>query len=445
MSAIFPITYEKHGSDVSFSQSVPVQTMSLGVLLAISMIILAQLLFTAPFHYPLSRSNFVLQVVASLLFLTLVTVSIGYILWDLKRYAMSVPHLFPYVSQAMPPKKHNWSSVQLGFFLLLLSSTVALSHATHIQFLTILYPSTLEVRLIIGLLAPIVLTQFALFYLHLRLHDQFVQTAYNSVQDICESSLSLLYTFALIFWSTLLNRRNAWRTEGSAIVFGIATILVSVGKTITSFVLIRFQRTYWILLISWALTIWQSWLGFWWWVSTGMGISENQDRLKKRKKESRRFSRKASRGESSASASPSSLAADHAEDRNRSFVQQENHNNDHSHQSSSANVPSSRVSLPSKMGLLLERFFPAALRSFQTEHKKAVMQAAQRQTDAIHQVAARPNMLHEQTLLNVQMQGTSRKDEERGTRNAFRRIRLQDRTTYEQEEEEAIEMHTLSS
>ena len=106
-------------------------------------------------------------------------------------------------------------------------------------------------------------------------------------------------------------------------------------------------------------------------------------------------------------------------------------------------MPSSRASLPSKIGTRLERFLPAALRSFQTEHKQAVMQAAQRQTNAIHQVAARPDMLHEQTLFNVQMQGTLRKDEEQGTRKAFRRIRLQDRTTYEQEEDEAIEMHTL--
>ncbi|WFD45221.1 hypothetical protein MPSI1_003899 [Malassezia psittaci] len=401
--------------------------MSLGVLLAISMIILAQLLFTAPYHYPLSRLNFVLQVIASLLFLTLVTVSIGYILWDLKRHAMSIPHLFPYVSQAIPPKEHNWTRVQLGFFLLLLSLTVVSSH-----FLTILFPSTLEVRLIIGLLAPIVITQFVLFYLYLLPHGQVVHIAYNSVQDICESTLSLLYTFALIFWSTFVNRRNAWRTEGSAIVFGIATILVSVNKTVTSFVLIRFQRTYWILLISWALTIWQSWLGFWWWVSAGMGISENQDRLKKRKKEAKRSSKKALKGESRAPVSPSCHAADHVEDRNRSYAE-----------GSSANGPSSRASLPSKIGTRLERFLPAALRSFQTEHKQAVMRAAQRQTDAIHQVAARPDMLHEQTLLNVQMQGTARTDEERGARKAFRRIRLQDRTTYNQEENEEIEMHIL--
>lgn len=112
--------------------------------------------------------------------------------------------------------------------------------------------------------------QFVTFFLYLTPRSSIAMPVGNAIQDICESTLSLLYSFALIAWGTLVNRRRAWRMEGATALFGAAALITALAKTITSFVHIRFERAYWILLISWALTIWQGWLGFWWWVSAGM-------------------------------------------------------------------------------------------------------------------------------------------------------------------------------
>ena len=96
----------------TFPRSVPVETMSLGMMLAMAAIMALHLVFTAPYHYPLSRPNFVLQLIAAVLFLILVAASVGYILWELRMRAMQVPHLFPYLSQPIPPKDGRWTMVQ---------------------------------------------------------------------------------------------------------------------------------------------------------------------------------------------------------------------------------------------------------------------------------------------------------------------------------------------
>lgn len=54
----------------------------------------------------------------------------------------------------LPPD--SWSKVGLGAWLFLQALSILVMHATHIQFLTMLFPSALEARLILGLLgAPI--------------------------------------------------------------------------------------------------------------------------------------------------------------------------------------------------------------------------------------------------------------------------------------------------
>ena len=106
----------------------------------------------------------------------------------------------------------------------------------------------------------------------------------DALVNICDASLALLYTSGLLIWGGFVNWRRAWRTDGSTAAFGIAVLVVAVCKTVVSFVHIAYDRAYWIRLLSATFTNWQCWLGFWWWVSAGMGIGEYEDRIRARRK-----------------------------------------------------------------------------------------------------------------------------------------------------------------
>ena len=262
----------------SFALSFPVQVAAMGIVLAMAVVMTLHLVFTAPFHYPLSRLNFILQLTGTLLFLVNVAASLGVVLRDLRHYAQVWPHVMPYASEPLPPPVGRWTVAQVVFFTLLQSATTASAHVrrsahqiTHIQFLTLLFPSALEKRLILWMLGPLALVQAGMFFTSLA--DQRnvkVLDLGDAIQNICESTLALLYTIALVVWGTFVNWRRAWRTDGATAMFGAAALFLAFVKTVISFVHIVYDRTYWIQLISWALTVWQSWLGFWWWVSAGM-------------------------------------------------------------------------------------------------------------------------------------------------------------------------------
>lgn len=110
----------------------------------------------------------------------------------------------------------------------------------------------------------------------------------DAIMNICDSSLALLYMSGLLIWGGLVNWRRAWRGDGSTAVFGAFAIAVSLCKTVISFVHIGYDRVYWMRDVSTVFTIWQSWLGFWWWVSAGMGIGEYADRLRAKERRARR-------------------------------------------------------------------------------------------------------------------------------------------------------------
>ena len=124
----------------------------------------------------------------------------------------------------------------------------------------------------------------------------------DAIRNICNSALFLLYTSALLIWGVLVNRGRAWRTDGGTAAFGGGSVGLAFINTSISFVEIAYDRLWWLPDICWTLTIWQSWLGFWWWVGSGMGIGEVEDRAerqeRKRKKEEK-LERKRAREERS--------------------------------------------------------------------------------------------------------------------------------------------------
>lgn len=91
----------------------------------------------------------------------------------------------------------------------------------------------------------------------------------DAIRNICNSTLTLLYTSALLIWGLLVNRRRAWRTDGGTAAFGGGSVGLALINTTISFVEIKYDRVWWLPNVCWTLTIWQSWLGFWWWVGSG--------------------------------------------------------------------------------------------------------------------------------------------------------------------------------
>lgn len=129
----------------------------------------------------------------------------------------------------------------------------------------------------------------------------------DAIRNICNSTLTLLYMSALFIWGFLVNRRRAWRTDGGTALFGVGAVSLGLLNTIISFVEIKFDRLWWLPDIGWTLTIWQSWLGFWWWVGSGMGIGEVEDRAERLAKRRRRLERKKRREAKEAQAKQKAL------------------------------------------------------------------------------------------------------------------------------------------
>lgn len=161
----------------------------------------------------------------------------------------------------------------------------ALMQANYIQFLMLIFPSKLERSLIFWMLGPMALVQAGMFFADFaRFNDFKTIDLADALVNICDASLALLYTSGLLIWGGFVNWRRAWRTDGSTAAFGISVLVVAVCKTVVSFVHIAYDRAYWIRLLSATFTNWQCWLGFWWWVSAGMGIGEYEDRMRARRK-----------------------------------------------------------------------------------------------------------------------------------------------------------------
>lgn len=173
---------------------------------------------------------------------------------------------------------------------------------THIQFLTLLYPSGIEARLIFLLLGPLAIASSGMVFTSMN-SDPEVRDLGDAVRNVCNSALSLLFTAALLAWGFVIHRTPAWRTDGGTAAFGIGAIILAVLSTISNFVQIFLsRRIHWLLSLTWAVVLWQSFLGWWWWVGSGEGINEVEDMLE-RERRRRRKRAKRKRKEAQAAAS----------------------------------------------------------------------------------------------------------------------------------------------
>lgn len=140
--------------------------------------------------------------------------------------------MFLYIEIPIPPS--HWSRPTLGAWLILQGLVTFSVHLTHIQFLTLLFPSGLEKKLILGLLGPLAIASSFLSFVDLSYIPAVVDLG-EAIRDTCDSSLTLLYTLAIFGWSLTLNRERAWKSEGGTVAFGIVALVLGTCGTALNF------------------------------------------------------------------------------------------------------------------------------------------------------------------------------------------------------------------
>lgn len=107
----------------------------------------------------------------------------------------------------------------------------------------------------------------------------------ENTRNVCNAALSILFTAFLIVWGFCVNRRQAWRTDGGTAAFGAGAIILAFISASLNFLYIPHQDQYsWMPKLMWAVTLWQSFLGWWWWVGAGMGVREVEELLQRENK-----------------------------------------------------------------------------------------------------------------------------------------------------------------
>jgi len=118
----------------------------------------------------------------------------------------------------------------------------------------------------------------------------------SAVRNVCNAALSLLFTLALFIWGLLVNRKKAWRTDGGTAVFGCASLSLAVVSTALNFLYVHKEEEFvWLPGLMWAVVLWQSFLGWWWWVGAGSSGNysiEDEKMEEKLRREAKREARK---------------------------------------------------------------------------------------------------------------------------------------------------------
>ncbi|GAA5922622.1 uncharacterized protein JCM15063_003365 [Sporobolomyces koalae] len=288
----------------NFVYAMPVQLVILGITLCLLGMLLIHLLFTIRYHLPLSKLNYALQTSAAMLSLANISIQLRLVMVNLYSSGRQWPFMFDYIEITLPDD--DWTTAQRGGWLCMQGLNALIVHSTHIQFLTMLFPSTLEVNLILGLLGPLALSTFALSFTTLSTKPA-VNDLGDAIWNTANSSLTLLYTMALFIWGLTLNRSRAWRAEGGTAIFGVMALTLGVLGTAVNFVEIKEDRMKWLPGVVTCILLWQSWVGFWWWVGAGMWAGEAEDVQRKREKKERKIEAKRRRKEAKEKAEAEAL------------------------------------------------------------------------------------------------------------------------------------------
>jgi hypothetical protein len=151
-----------------------------------------------------------------------------------------------------------------------------------------MYPSRLEAQLIFVLLGPLAVIAAVMQLAPLHPSDRFNNMA-NWVRNVCNATLSLLFTTSLLLWGFVVSRNQAWRTDGGTAAFGAGAILLALAYTALTISFIPSRDQFeWVSGLTGAVILWQSFFAWWWWVGAGMGISEVDEWLRRSEKRRKR-------------------------------------------------------------------------------------------------------------------------------------------------------------
>ncbi|KAI0691105.1 hypothetical protein BC835DRAFT_1407333 [Cytidiella melzeri] len=277
-----------------FSRSLPIQILVTGIVLTLTSVLLIHLVFTAQYHWPLAPINCALQMSAVITLLISLIATLQVVLQAATEESQHWPYMLTYIAVDIPPLRDSsdsWATGTLTAWLLMNATTSALIQITHIQFLTLLFPSRLERRLIFALLGPLAIVAATMQLVPLKDSDADgkLTSIADAIQNICNATLSLLFTASLFIWGFFVNRKQAWRTDGGTAAFGVGALSLAIASTTITFVYIPSKDQYdWLPGFTWAVILWQSFLGWWWWVGAGMGVGEVDELLRREEKRRRK-------------------------------------------------------------------------------------------------------------------------------------------------------------
>ncbi|KAJ7876108.1 hypothetical protein B0H14DRAFT_2714621 [Mycena olivaceomarginata] len=285
-----------------FARSLPIQILLTGVVLTLVAVLFIHLIFTAQYHWPLAPVNYVLQISGVSTLLISLVATLHVVLSATQRESAKWPYMLSYIAVNVPPLEDatppdnvhdRWSVAEKATWLVMNASTSGLIQITHIQFLTLLYPSRVEGRLIFALLGPLAIVA-AIMQLIPISGSLSVNSYASAVRNVCNATLSLLFTTALIIWGLLVKRKDAWRTDGGTAAFGCGAVALALVSTALNFLYVRREEEYlWLPSLMWAVVLWQSFLGWWWWVGSGSELSLDAEELARMQKhEAKRAARK---------------------------------------------------------------------------------------------------------------------------------------------------------
>ncbi|KAA1470418.1 hypothetical protein DENSPDRAFT_836209 [Dentipellis sp. KUC8613] len=335
-----------------FVHSLPIQILLTSVVLTLLTILSLHLLFTAQHHARLAPLNFGLQLAAVLMLMVSHLAELAEIVRGVLKMSKTWPYMLNYMAIQVPPGQlggtsdvgvvEPWTKGALIAWCVMRAITTMLIQTTHIQFLTILYPSPLESRLIYSLLSPLaVISAITQFIPLSRPQASAITTSAPTpttfktlasnlplpslrllplptlalvARQTINTTLSLLFTVLFLFWGIWLHPKQAWRAEGGTAAFGVGAVGLAALGTALGFVCVpgvsldaasqvpgapTDSRCVWLPGLVLAVILWQSYLGWWWWVRSGVGVDRDRTRKRRRlKKDQNERNERSSEGES---------------------------------------------------------------------------------------------------------------------------------------------------
>ena len=93
-----------------FVQSLPVQILFAGITLTLAAVLLLHLIFTAQYHWPLARTNYILQLTGVITLLISTSAALYVILSTTMRQSLHWPYMLSYLAVSMPAPHQTLNS-----------------------------------------------------------------------------------------------------------------------------------------------------------------------------------------------------------------------------------------------------------------------------------------------------------------------------------------------